>query len=163
MLLLALLAGCSTAPTLPVALPAIDLPAQLLLRRQTTQETRDLILVVQQDPAGLRFSMLDPIGMPVARQLLQQGRWSNDGLVPPNADAHAVFAALLFAWTPADSLAANYAPGTWTLQAASRRRVWQDGKREWTVVYENDGNERFTLTASDGTTWRVGPLPGARR
>jgi hypothetical protein len=157
--LLLLLAACSAAPLLPTALPAIQLPAQLLIRKQTAQDSRDLILVVQQDPAGLRWSLLDPIGMPLARQLLQDGKWSNDGLVPPNADAHALFAALLFAWTPAEALAANYPAGTWKQESALHRSLWRDGQRVWDTVYVDAAH--FTLTGADGNAWVVGPLPGA--
>jgi hypothetical protein len=158
---LALLAACSTAPTLPTALPALDLPAQLLIRKQTAQESRDLILVVQQDPTGLRWSLLDPIGMPMARQVLQDGKWSNDGLVPANADAHALFAALLFAWTPAAELAANYPTGAWKQESPQTRSLWRDGHRQWEIVYADA--QRFTLTGADGVSWQVGPLPGASR
>jgi len=163
--LLALLAACSTAPTLPTALPALDLPAQLLIRKQTAQDARDMILIVQQDPAGLRWSLLDPIGMPLARQLLQDGKWANDGLVPPNADAHALFAALLFAWTPGQDLASAYPAGTWKQESPTHRSLWRDGQKQWDVVYATADTgpqlQRFTLTAADGATWQVGPLPGA--
>ncbi|QEI07636.1 DUF3261 domain-containing protein [Pigmentiphaga aceris] len=159
--LLVLLAACSTAPTLPTAMPALDLPVQLLIQKQTAQEARDLILVVQQDPAGLRWSLLDPIGMPLARQLLQDGAWSNDGLVPPNPDAHALFAALLFAWTPGKDLAISYPAGSWKQESATTRSLWQDGEKRWDVVYADASMQRFTLRAVDGTAWQVGPLPGA--
>lgn len=165
LVLLALLAACSTAPTLPTALPALDLPAQLLIRKQTAQDARDMILIVQQEPAGLRWSLLDPIGMPLARQLLQDGKWANDGLVPPNADAHALFAALLFAWTSGKDLASVYPAGTWKQESPTRRSLWRDGQKQWDIVYasSDDGTpmQRFTLAAADGPTWHVGPLPGA--
>ena len=158
---LALLAACSTAPTLPTALPALDLPAQLLISRRTAQDARDLILVVQQEPAGLRWSLLDPIGMPLARQLLQDGKWADDGLAPPNADARALFAALLFAWTPAGDLGARYPAGTWQQSSAQHRSLWRDGRKQWDIDYADARMQRITLRGVDGTSWHVGPLPGS--
>ena len=44
--------------------------------------------------------MMDPLGIPQARQKLIDGQWQADGLLPPNPEARELFAALLFALTP---------------------------------------------------------------
>ena len=99
--LLLLLTGCSTLP-LPRQTPTLALPMQLHVQRQQADQRQDWLLVIQQEDAGLRWSLMDPLGIPLARQLLKDNRWHADGLLPPNPEARELFAALLFALTPAD-------------------------------------------------------------
>jgi hypothetical protein len=145
---------------LPATLPELQLPVQLLIHKQTPQQAQDEILVVQQEASGLRWSLLDPLGMPIARQLLRDGKWSNDGLLPPNGDAHALFAALLFAWTPADRLAANYPASDWRLESPRERSLWRNGQQQWRVSYADAGLQRFALVNAAGASWQIGPMPG---
>ncbi|MDO9216901.1 MAG: hypothetical protein Q7U14_06485, partial [Lacisediminimonas sp.] len=67
------------------------------------------------------WSLLDPLGVPLARQLLTAGEWQNDGLLPPNPEARELFAALLFALSSDVALAQYYPAGSWQLSAAGRR------------------------------------------
>ena len=61
---------------------------------------RDWVLVIQQEGPALRWSMMDLLGIPQARQKLLGNDWQADGLLPPNPEARELFAALLFALTP---------------------------------------------------------------
>lgn len=88
--LLVLLAACSARPSLPADVLQQGwhwpLPQTLLLRVEPAEGTgRDYLLVLQDDAGVLRVSLLDPAGMPVARKQLHNGRWRNEGLLPPQA------------------------------------------------------------------------------
>jgi len=67
------------------------LPQTLHIQRDDGQEW---LLVVQQED-GLRFSLFDPLGVPLSRQKRSDGKWRNVGLLPPNREARALFIALL--------------------------------------------------------------------
>ena len=61
------------------------LPLQLWLQVQpdAAPTAQDYLLVLQDDNGTLRASLFNPAGMPVARKLLRNGRWQNEGLLPP--------------------------------------------------------------------------------
>jgi hypothetical protein len=40
--------------------------------------------VIQREGPGIRWSMMDLLGIPQARQKLVDGTWHADGLLPPN-------------------------------------------------------------------------------
>lgn len=105
--MLLLLSACTSLP-LPRHTPTLALPMQLHIQRQQADQRQDWLLVIQQQDTALRWSLMDPLGIPLARQLLQDGSWHADGLLPPNPEARELFAALLFALTPATQLADNY-------------------------------------------------------
>ncbi|MCY1437960.1 hypothetical protein D9M71_541410 [compost metagenome] len=94
--------------------------------------------------------MLDLLGIPQARQLLNDGQWQADGLLPPNPGARELFAALLFALTPAGQLQALY-PGA--RQQGQQRWL---GER-WRVDYRQADD--FTLNLGQGLRYLVSPLP----
>jgi len=87
-----LLAACTTAPRAPQLLPSLRLPQTLHIQRDDGQ---DWLLVIQQEDEHLRFSLFDPLGVPLARQQWSGGQWRNDGLLPPNREAREVFGALI--------------------------------------------------------------------
>ncbi|MGP0171804.1 hypothetical protein ACSVIJ_07960 [Pseudomonas sp. NCHU5208] len=128
-----LLAACAARTPLPERMPALvaQLPLSLQIQRQQGASREDWLLVIQREDQALRWSLLDPLGMPLARQRLQAGTWHNDGLLPPNPEARELFAALLFALSEETALPHSYPADTW------RRRA--DGSRElaphWQVNY----------------------------
>lgn len=86
--LLLFCAGCSRLQPLPADILQYPwhwpLPAVLLLQvEQPALQPQDYLLVLQDDGGLLRASLLDPAGMPVARKQLRNGRWHNEGLLPP--------------------------------------------------------------------------------
>ncbi|NAS62374.1 hypothetical protein CVE36_12340, partial [Pseudomonas syringae pv. actinidiae] len=95
-----LLGGCAAQAPIPTTAPTLNLPMQLHIERRQTDQHQDWVLVIQHENAGLRWSMMDPLGIPQARQLLINGQWQADGLLPPNPEARELFAALMFAMTP---------------------------------------------------------------
>jgi hypothetical protein len=149
-----LLAACAARTPLPDRLPALSapLPLSLHVQRQQAGERLDWLLIVQADGGGLRWSLFDPLGVPLARQRLRAGRWQDEGLLPPNAEARELFAALLFALTPTEQLDQGYRPGTWQLVADGQRRL----NPGWKIRYRSPLD--FTLNTASGPSYRVGAL-----
>ncbi|WAH58371.1 hypothetical protein LZ023_01925 [Pseudomonas silvicola] len=145
-----LLSACASRPPLPAQLPALALPLQLHVQRQQGEQRQDWLLVVQQLDGGLRWSMIDPLGIPLARQRLVDGQWQADGLLPPNPEARELFAALLFALTDDQQLATLYPAATAT---ASDRQLGQ----RWHAHYRSRND--LTLDLEHGLHYRISPLP----
>lgn len=146
-----LLSACTSLP-LPRHTPTLALPMQLHIQRQQADQRQDWLLVIQQQDTALRWSMMDPLGIPLARQLLQDGSWHADGLLPPNPEARELFAALLFALTPATQLADNY-PQAKT--APDLRFI----KQRWQVHYPQP--EVFRIDMKGDLHYTVSPLETA--
>ena len=149
--MLLLLSACTSLP-LPRHTPTLALPMQLHIQRQQADQRQDWLLVIQQQDTALRWSLMDPLGIPLARQLLQDGSWHADGLLPPNPEARELFAALLFALTPATQLADNY-PQAKT--APDLRFIEQ----RWQVHYPQPGV--FRIDMKGDLHYTVSPLETA--
>ncbi len=163
-LALALLAGCVGAPPVPAQPVAFALPRQLhVIQASPGQPAQDTLLVVQREAAATRWSLFDPMGVPQARQMLEGGRWRNDGFLRPNGQARDLFAALVFAWTPEAGLDAAYGAGAWRASRAAdgsaERELLQAGQPRWRVRWPA-GQPDGTLEIRDarGTLWRIAPL-----
>lgn len=146
-----ILGACAARAPLPEQLPPLSLPMTLHVQREQADQRQDWLLVIQREDQRLRWSMMDLLGIPQARQMLDNGQWQADGLLPPNPSARELFAALLFALTPAERLAALY--------PAARQ---QDNQRwlgeRWHVSYRQ--SDDFTLNLQQGLRYLVTPLPG---
>lgn len=161
---LALLAGCAGAPPVPAQPATFALPRQLhVVQVSPGQPAQDTLLVVQREAAATRWSLFDPMGVPQARQMLEDGHWRNDGFLRPNGQARDLFAALAFAWTPQAELDAAYGAGAWRLTRAAdgstQRELLQRGRPRWSVRWpagEPDGH--LEIRDAAGTLWRVSPL-----
>lgn len=152
-----LFAGCAQQLPLPTQPPELQLPMQLHIQRRSAEQRQDWLLVIQQEAEALRWSLLTPMGVPLARQLLAQGRWTADGLLPPNDEARELFAALLFALTPAERLRELYSGHHWVDDGASRSL--KDGVLDWQVRYRQNG--RFELDVGASLTYGVAPIATA--
>jgi len=153
-----LLGACAQRAPLPTQTPRLALPLQLQIERRNQGEVRTWLLVIQQEGAALRWSLFDPLGVPLARQLLLDGRWRADGLLPPNAEARELFAALLFALTPADQLGDLYPNTPWS-QMQEGRTLRRDRPSAWRVRYRE--NDRFDLDVGPALTYGVAPIATA--
>lgn len=148
LLLCCMLSACAQRAPLPEPLPNLELPVQLHVQ----QPEQDALLVIQQEGAALRFSLFDPMGVPLARQQLHAQHWSNDGLLPPNPQARELFAALLFALTPLEQLPSHYG-----MRATPQSRQGPNPNRpRWHVLYQNA--ETFELHIQQGLHYRIRPL-----
>ncbi len=151
---LLLLSACASQPPLPEKTPALALPMQLHVQRLADGQSQDWLLVIQREGAGLRWSMMDPLGIPQARQKLINGQWQADGLLPPNPAARELFAALLFALTSADDVRALYP----SAQAMDLTRTLPG---HWQIVYQSSEVFSVNMTAQP-LSYRITPLGVAR-
>ncbi|WP_156469172.1 hypothetical protein [Cephaloticoccus primus] len=123
-------------------------------------------IVVQKEGASLRWLRFDPLGIPDARQILQQGRWRNDGFIYPNPQAREMFAALLFAWVPEQELNTSYGKQNWRnspqADGSINRALFHQGQARWIVHWPSAEsmykNATFSIKHADGTVWKVSPL-----
>ncbi|QHF42649.1 hypothetical protein PspS35_02175 [Pseudomonas sp. S35] len=151
---LLLLSACASQPPLPQKTPALALPMQLHVQRLADGQSQDWLLVIQREDGAIRWSMMDPLGIPQARQKLINGQWQADGLLPPNPQARELFAALLFALASADEVRANY-PG------AQARDLTRTLPGHWQIVYQS--SEVFSVNMSgQPLSYRVTPLGAAQ-
>lgn len=150
--LILLLGACAGHTPVPLDSPRLEakLPLSLQVERTQHGEQRDWLLVIQAEGETLRWSLFDPLGVPLARQLLERGEWRNDGLLPPNTEARELFTALLFALSSDDALTA-YPEGSWQRGADGQRRLNPD----WRIRYRAALD--FTL-AAPGLSYRVRAL-----
>ena len=149
-----LLGACACQAPVPATHPSLELPLQLHVQRRQADETLDWLLVIQQEDSALRWSLLDPLGLPLARQRLEQGQWHNDGLLPSNPEARELFAALLFALSPRAELPRLYAGLDW--QAEAGQRSLDQDQRRWRVSYRQP--LVFDLRLGDDLHYGVAPL-----
>ncbi|RON58857.1 hypothetical protein BK665_01380 [Pseudomonas frederiksbergensis] len=146
-----LLSACASRAPLPEHSPTLALPLQLHIQRLVADDRQDWVLVIQQEGPALRWSMMDLLGIPQARQKLIDGEWKADGLLPPNPEARELFAALLFALTPEGELQNNY-PAAW--QHGGQRSL----PEHWDVRYSRPMS--FELNLPKGPKYQVTPLSG---
>ncbi|ARB31131.1 hypothetical protein HX787_16295 [Pseudomonas tolaasii] len=147
---LLLLSACASQPPLPEKTPNLALPMQLHVQRRADGQRQDWLLVIQREGGAIRWSMMDPLGIPQARQKLVNGQWQADGLLPPNPQARELFAALLFALTSADDVPALYP----SAQAMDLTRTLPG---HWQIVYQS--SEVFSVNmAGQPLSYRITPL-----
>lgn len=144
-----LLSACASQAPLPEHTPGLNLPLQLHIQREQAGQRQDWLLVIQREDTGLRWSLIDPLGIPLARQRLHDGQWQADGLLPPNPEARELFAALLFALTPETELHQAYPSAS---QHAGLRTLAQ----RWTVHYRQPS--AFSLELAPALHYQVSPL-----
>ena len=151
---LLLLSACASQPPLPATTPSLPLPMQLHVQRLADGQSQDWLLVVQREGGAIRWSMMDPLGIPQARQKLVDGQWQADGLLPPNPQARELFAALLFALTSADEVRALY-------PSAQARDLTRTLPGHWQIIYQS--SEVFSVNiAGQPLSYRITPLGTAR-
>lgn len=146
-----LLSACASQPPLPEQTPSLSLPLQFHIQRLQAEQRQDWVLVIQREGPAIRWSMMDLLGIPQARQKLVDGSWRADGLLPPNPEARELFAALLFALTPKDELQSNY-PSAW--QHGAQRSL----PARWDVHYSQPSS--FELNLPKGPNYQITPLSG---
>ena len=145
-----LLSACASQAPLPERMPTLVFPMQLHVQRLADGQSQDWLLVIQREGSAIRWSMMDPLGIPLARQKLVDGQWQADGLLPPNPQARELFAALLFALTSADEVPALYPHA----QAMDLTRTLPG---HWQIVYQS--SEVFSVNmAGQPLRYRITPL-----
>ncbi|WDY58372.1 hypothetical protein [Pseudomonas sp. PSKL.D1] len=145
-----LLGACAVRPPLPAQLPSLELPQQLHVQAEQAGQQQDWLLVIQREGQRLRWTLLDLLGIPQARQLLDGQHWQADGLLPPNPQARELFAAVLFAITPSEQLLQLYPEA----RQQGQRRWLAD---RWQVSYR--AASAFDLNLGQGLSYQVDPMP----
>jgi hypothetical protein len=134
---------------LPERNPTLPLPLQLHIERRQAEQRQDWLLVIQREGQSIRWSLIDPLGIPLARQRLIDGEWQADGLLPPNPEARELFAALIFALTPKGELPGNYPTAQ---QQGSQRSL----DPRWKIRYQQPLD--FDLNLPQSLHYHVSPL-----
>jgi hypothetical protein len=168
----ALMAACGTPASGPrgavgaAAVAAIGLPrsAQVAVRDAAGAQQQRMLVVQALDGGATRWSMFDTLGVPRARQILRDGHWRNDGLMPPAADISRMFAVVLFAWTPGSMLGRAYPRQRWIDQRAADGRLLRKlvgGALDGCHIEFAAQRDTFSLGCRRGGAWRVAPLDTA--
>ncbi|TBU97066.1 hypothetical protein [Phytopseudomonas dryadis] len=142
------LTACAARAPLPTSSPALVAPLPISLQVNTA-DGQDWLLVIQAEGSTLRWSLFDPLGVPLARQSLAGGAWHNDGLLPPNGEARELFAALLFALTADDELAHTYDAADWRQQGADSRQLaphWRIHYQAPLAIELENGKQRYRVS-----------------
>lgn len=149
------MAGCATQVPMPDQPFILSGPRTLhVVQQRADAPDRDAVLVVRADGPRTYWTLIDLLGIPLARQVLHEGEWRNDGFLPPNREARALFAGLVFAWTPPSALASHY--GIHNIQLDHQMRSLSvDGNRILTVTQTHDDWE---LKFTNGVRWLIAPL-----
>ncbi|MCK3840861.1 MULTISPECIES: hypothetical protein [Pseudomonas] len=147
---LLLLSACASQAPLPEKIPALALPMQLHVQRLADGQRQDWLLVIQREGHAIRWSMMDPLGIPLARQKLLDGQWQADGLLPPNPQARELFAALLFALTPGGDVPALY-------PRAEAMDLTRTLPGHWQIIYQSSEVFSVNMTGQP-LSYRITPL-----
>ncbi|PIT23582.1 hypothetical protein BGI37_12380 [Snodgrassella alvi] len=83
--------GCHSVPVID-SLPVLK--QTLSLQVTDADGSNSLLLIEQLTAQQWRFVQVNSLGAPVSRQTLQQGKWHNDGFLPPNPKARQLFTAV---------------------------------------------------------------------
>lgn len=90
LMMLFCLSACQSLPVID-SLPVLK---QTLTLQVTDKDgSNSLLLIEPLSEQQWRFVQVDGLGAPISRQILQQGKWHNDGFLPPNPKARLLFTA----------------------------------------------------------------------
>ncbi|VEF03164.1 hypothetical protein [Neisseria canis] len=93
-----LLAACTSGLPKPARIPQVQNNSawfQVEQRDAAGNIIQTSLLAVEQSGEEVRFVQTNPLGAPVARQVLSKKGWHNDGFVMPNAASRRLFGAML--------------------------------------------------------------------
>lgn len=110
------------------------------------------LLAVEQGAGRMRFVQTDPLGAPLARQVLDKSGWRNDGFIMPNTAARRLFAAML-PLLAAD--AAVYPDLQYRASPAGGGCYLKHGRTQWCSTPEGSG---WLITFPGRTQWLLEPV-----
>ncbi|OOF40536.1 hypothetical protein BKK47_03810 [Rodentibacter mrazii] len=123
------LMGCSSLPMVQT------LPLQQKTERLFKVEQRDVngklkqtsLLSLSAQPQAWRWVQSDPLGVPIARVILTNKGWQNDGFVMPNQQAKQLFSAIATALNTKQLFAFSHIERTpqATLYFVDKKQVWR--------------------------------------
>lgn len=125
------LTACSNLPAVK-QLPEQDVESRLFKVESNGQAS---LLSIQFEPNQWRWVQTDPLGSPIARLMLSQKGWRNDGFVMPNHQAKQLFTALTVALNP--------------------QNPPFELDKNWQIQTKNS---EFEITLPDHSQWRINEL-----
>ena len=151
LLLTLLLAGCAATSTLPRQYSSPSQVQSWKLSLVTASgQTEDSLLVIQPEAQNAtRWIQTNPLGAPLARLSLHDGRWRTDGFLPPNPRARQLFEAIIAAQMPRAQWPAAYPDAVVTTSTDGDRATYTFSRQErllWSIRLP------VTTTAGPGTS-----------
>lgn len=144
------LAACQSLPEVQ-HLPTQKQSLRLFKVEQLNQDgslQQASLLSLQAEPTQWRWVQTDPLGAPLARVLLTQTGWQNDGFVMPNQQAKQLFSALATALNPAQPLFQFS-----QIQQQNGEQIYYEQQRElWRIRSEQS---QFNIRLADQSQWRI--------
>lgn len=149
--------GCATHVPMPSQPAVLKVPQHTLhvIQQRADEPALHAVLAVRSEGDSTYWTLIDLLGVPLARQILQNGQWRNDGFLPPNGDARALFIGLIFAWTPQSELSAHYHIQDIKIEDGTRTLSIK-GRPVLTVTTAVSGDMRLNFL--DGARWVIKPL-----
>ncbi|OOF83711.1 hypothetical protein BKG93_09325 [Rodentibacter ratti] len=146
------LIACSSLPTVQT------LPPQPKTERLFKVEQRDLngdlkqasLLSLSAQPTAWRWVQSDPLGSPIARVILNNNGWQNDGFVMPNQQAKQLFSAIATALNTTPLFAFSHIERT--LQATT---YFVNKKQVWRIIPQQSG---IDIELPDMSYWHIEEL-----
>ncbi|OOF54928.1 hypothetical protein [Rodentibacter genomosp. 2] len=146
------LIACSSLPTVR------NLPPQQKTERLFKVEQRDVngglkqssLLSLSTQPQAWRWVQSDPLGAPIARVILNNKGWQNDGFVMPNQQAKQLFSAIATALNTTPLFTFSHVEQT--LQATT---YFVDNKQVWRIIPRQSG---IDIELADMSYWHIEEL-----
>lgn len=108
------------------------------------------LLSLSAQPQQWRWVQSDPLGAPIARVILDQKGWRNDGFVMPNQQAKQLFSALATALNTQPLFAFNRIERT-----TDSTTYFVDNKQVWRIIPQASG---INIELPDMTFWHIEEL-----
>lgn len=147
------LMACSSLPEVKT-LPPQQKTARLFKVEQLEENgalKQASLLSLSAQPQAWRWVQSDPLGSPIARVILDQKGWRNDGFVMPNAQAKQLFSAIATALNPKQPLFAF----SHIEQTSQGSTYFVDEKPVWRIMHQATS---MSIALPDKSYWHVEEL-----
>ena len=171
LLLALLLAGCAATSALPRQYSGPPQVQSWKLSLVTASgQTEDSLLVIQPEARNAtRWIQTNPLGAPLARLSLHDGRWATDGFLPPNPRARQLFEAIIAAQMPRAQWPAAYPDTVVTTAKEGDHATYtfsRQGRLLWSIrlpatTTTNPGTSQQPAThivLPDRSQWQLTPI-----
>ncbi|BFU60940.1 MULTISPECIES: hypothetical protein [Rodentibacter] len=135
------------------SLPAQSVESRLFKVEQLDEQNRvqqASLLSVQFNETQWRWVQTDPLGAPLARLILSEQGWQNDGFVMPNNQAKQLFSALAtaFSSTPLFEFSAIEQTASGQVYQINHKFVWKIHHKQPII----------DINLADGSRWKIEEL-----
>ncbi|WP_101430491.1 hypothetical protein [Necropsobacter massiliensis] len=139
--------GCATPLTVK-QLPLSVTETRLFKLMQLQPKSQATLLALQSSPQQWRWVQTDALGAPVARLLLTQQGWRNDGFIIPNRRAQQLFSAIAVYLHPALPLFEF----SEIRRMADGQHYYMYGEEVWCITSTPKGAD---IALPDNSRWRL--------